>query len=190
MASTLGQIVEYLGSGWRMHWGYPPVGGVFLLKEVYMSDPAVVSRLCGEESAVIVYITAEVDGVYITYGRVKPGVVGCPVATFSRAFKRAEAREAVRTLVEYALRVERVPPFQINPDVLRFADLCEEYPYLCEESVEIVKRLEERVKRRLDEREWRDLERAIRDLIRDPQLAKLLRQVVENPERLRECYVR
>ncbi|MFN7105447.1 MAG: hypothetical protein ACK4M3_02515, partial [Pyrobaculum sp.] len=144
MTSRLRQVAEFLGDGWQMYWGPPPPGGIYILKDVYMSDPGDVEAICRQEGFVVVYITAAVRNLYITYGRVRPGVFRCPAATFIRRFDSREVKIAARTLVEFVLKVERLPLFQINPEVLRFADLCQEYLHVCEEPEAVIKRLEER----------------------------------------------
>lgn len=191
MESLLAQISQHLGDGWHMYWGHPP-SGVFVLKDVYMSDPQEVSQMC-REGAVVVYITAMVGDTYVIHGRVKPGVINCPVVTFVKKYKRRDARDAVGRLIEFVLKVEKLPPFQINPEVLRFADLCWDYPYLCEEPTEVVKALEEKVDK--NKHRARETSKELEDLIRalvasDSRMLNLLKQVLENPEKLVECYVR
>lgn len=184
MTSRLRQVAEFLGDGWQMYWGPPPPGGIYILKDVYMSDPGDVEAICRQEGFVVVYITAAVRNLYITYGRVRPGVFRCPAATFIRRFDSREVKIAARTLVEFVLKVERLPLFQINPEVLRFADLCQEYLHVCEEPEAVIKRLEERP---LATRQAAGGGlAALRELTRrDPQLVELLTRV--DLEKLRAC---
>ncbi|MEM4755457.1 hypothetical protein [Pyrobaculum sp.] len=197
MSAVLEQVRNRLGAGWEMYWGYPPKG-VYLLKEEYLSDPSSLTRQCGRDGLVVVYIAAVAGDFAVVYGRVKPHNVGCPVATFVKEFNRSEVRTAVRALVEYATAVDKIPVFQINPEVLRFAGLCDEYPVVCEEPEAVVKRLEnrepeksERSQAAASRSEWvlGEVLRVLSDLVeRDPIYVEVLKKVVENPEKLKECY--
>jgi hypothetical protein len=197
MEASISRVRSWLGAGWEMYWGQPP-RGVYLLKEEYMTDPATVDERCGE-GLVVVYIAAIFDTLSLVYGRVKPGVAKCPVATFVRRFPVSRVRQAVKTLVEFAVSVDRVPLFQLNPEVIRFAGLCNEYPLICEEPSVVIQRLVERTGRRPAATRERDhgvgwlineLVKVLTDLIeRDPSYVEVVRLVVKDPERLRECYV-
>ncbi|MFN3803534.1 MAG: hypothetical protein ACK4SY_00550, partial [Pyrobaculum sp.] len=93
---------------------------------------------------------------------------------------------AARTLVEFVLKVERLPLFQINPEVLRFADLCREYLHVCEDPTAVVKKLEERPATREAGVQTAGGLDVLRELARrDPQLVELLTRV--DLERLRTC---
>jgi hypothetical protein len=198
MEASISQVRSWLGAGWEMYWGQPPKG-VYLLKEDYMADPADVDERCGE-GPVVVYVAAVFDTLNVVYGRVKPGVARCPVATFTRRFPMSRVRHAVKTLVEFAVSVDRLPLFQLNPEVIRFAGLCGEYPLVCEEPQVVIQRLAERAGRRpaVVREEGRggggwlinELVKVLTDLMeRDPSYVEVVRRVVEDPERLRECYV-
>ena len=101
-----------LGAGWRMQWG-PPPNGIYLLKEVYMAEPEEVSAYCREGDLVVVYVVAALGGgLNVVYGRVKPGLFKCPVATFIRRFAKSEARHAVKTLIDFATGWTRCPSFK------------------------------------------------------------------------------
>lgn len=195
--TTLTEVKSWLGEGWEMRWA-PPPRGVSLLKEFHMADPAEVEPLCRRGEAVVVYIVASVEDLNVIYGRVKPRVTSCPTATFIRRFRWGEAAEAVKTLVEFALKVDKVPLFQINPEVVRYAGLCGEYPLLCEEPDVVVEALRRRLGRRgntqviqprgdgwaLDE-----LVKVLREKIElDAAFAEVVKKVAEDPERLRMCY--
>jgi len=202
MASVLREVETWLGEGWKMRWGLPQ-RGVYLLKEVYMAEPSEASSYCsGRDSFVIVYIVASLDGgLDMVYGRVKPGVFECPAATFTRRFPRAEARSAVKTLLDFATKVDKVPLFQINPEVVRFAGLCDEYPLVCEDPAVVIKRLNTGVAEAKARRHvgapgrsgmWlvEELARILREKLElDSGFAEVLRRVIEDPDRLRECYV-
>ncbi|MGC9051381.1 hypothetical protein [Pyrobaculum sp.] len=60
----------------------------------------------------------------------------------------SRVRQAVKTLVEFAVSVDRLPLFQLNPEVIRFAGLCDEYSLVCEEPHVVIQRLVERAGRR------------------------------------------
>jgi len=201
MASVLREVEAWLGEGWRMRWGMPQ-RGVYLLKEVYMAEPSEASSYCRRDSFVVVYIVASLDGgLDVVYGRVKPGALECPAATFTRRFPRAEARSAVKTLVDFAVKVDKVPLFQVNPEVLRFAGLCDDYPLVCEDPAVVIKRLMANAadKRTHSQRGvstasgmWlvEELARILREKLElDSGFAEVLKRVIEDPDRLRECYV-
>jgi hypothetical protein len=169
-----------------------------------MAEPSEASAYCKRKDAfVVVYIVASIDGgLDVVYGRVKPGLMECPVATFMKRFARAEAKHAIKTIVDFATKVDKVPIFQINPEVVRFAGLCDEYPLLCEDPVVIIKRLStgiaerrgggERSQPRPSNQTWLldELVRVLREKLElDPDFAEVIKRVVENPDKLRECYV-
>jgi|GEM_PF-908700 hypothetical protein len=207
MASVLREVETWLGEGWRMRWEMPQ-RGVYLLKEVYMAEPSEASSYCrGRDSFVVVYIVASLEGgLDVVYGRVKPGVLGCPAATFTRRFSRAETKAAVRTLIDFATKVDKVPLFQINPDVIRFAGLCDEYPLICEDPAVVINRLSAdapKVRRQVEIQVkpetsaksslWlvEELARILRDKLElDGGFAEVLKRVIEDPDRLRECVSR
>ncbi len=202
MASVLREVEARLGEGWRMRWGMPQ-RGVYLLKEVYMAEPSEVSSYCrGRDSFVVVYVVASLDGgLDVVYGRVKPGALECPAATFTRRFPRAEARSAVETLIDFATRVDKVPLFQINPEVIRFAGLCDEYPLICEEPAVVIRRLTAGVAEKKTRSQrvvstasgmWlvEELARILREKLElDGGFAEVLKRVIEEPDKLKECYV-
>ena len=201
MASVLREVEARLGEGWRMQWE-PPPGGVYLLKEVYMAEPEEASAYCGEGDLVVVYIVAALEGgLNVVYGRVKPGLSRCPMATFMRRFAKYEARQAVKTLIDFATGVDKVPLFQINPELIRFAGLCDEYPIVCEDPVVVVSKLVAASARQLRQREaeppprpqtWllEELVKILREKIElDAGFVEIVKKIVEDPERLRGCYV-
>lgn len=199
MEVSISHVRSWLGTGWEMYWGAPP-RGVFLLREEYMADPATVEERCGGgDGPVVVYIVAVFDTLNVVYGRVKPGVTRCPAATFTRRFPMSRVRHAVKTLVEFAVTVDRLPVFQLNSEVIRFAGLCDEYPLVCEEPFVVVRKLVERAVRRPaaareESRGWgwliNELVKVLTDLMeRDSSYVEVVRRVVENPGKLRECYV-
>jgi hypothetical protein len=201
MASVLTEVVARLGVGWRMQWG-PPPNGVYLLKEVYMAEPEEASAYCREGDLVVVYIVAALEGgLNVVYGRVKPSLFKCPVATFIRRFAKSEARQAVKTLIDFATGVDKVPLFQINPELIRFAGLCDDYPVLCEDLVVVVNKLTAASAKRQRRREaeqpprpqtWLldELARILREKMElDASFVEIVKKIIENPERLRECYV-
>jgi hypothetical protein len=132
---------------------------------------------------------------------VKPGLFKCPVATFIRRFAKSEARQAVKTLIDFATGVDKVPLFQINPELIRFAGLCDEYPIICEDPVVVVSKLAATLDKRQRRREaepplrpqtWLldELVRILREKMElDASFVDIVKKIIEDPERLRECYV-
>ena len=201
MASVLREVEARLGAGWRMQWGLPP-NGIYLLKEAYMAEPEEVSAYCREGDLVVVYVVAALGGgLNVVYGRVKPGLFKCPVATFIKRFAKSEARQAVKTLIDFATGVDKVPLFQINPELIRFAGLCDEYPVVCEDPVVIVGKLAATPAKRQRRREaepplrpqtWLldELVRILREKMElEAGFVDIVKKIIEDPERLRECYV-
>lgn len=200
MSASVQAVKAWLGADWEMYWG-PPPRGVYLLKEAYMADPGDVGEMCqGTDKPVVVYVAASAGGLWIVYGRVKPGVVDCPVATFIKEFG-GDVKKAVRTLVRFVIEVERIPAFQLNPEVLQFAGMCDEYPAVCGDPFDVVKRVVEnaggKARRGAETRRspesglWvvEELARLFRDLVgEDPSFVDVLRKVLEDPHRLRVCY--
>jgi hypothetical protein len=123
------------------------------------------------------------------------------MATFMRRFAKSEARQAVKTLIDFATGVDKVPLFQINPELIRFAGLCEEYPVVCEDPVVVVSKLVAASARQLRQREaespprpqtWllEELVKILREKIElDAGFVEIVKKIVEDPERLRGCYV-
>lgn len=197
MKPLLKDVIDVLGEGWKMYWGLPP-NGVYLLKEAYMADPEDIEHLCKSGDNIVIYIAATFGGLNIVYGRVKPRPLNCPVATFIKNFNKRDIKAAVKTLIEFALLVEKLPLFQINPEVVRFAGLCEEYPLICEDPLVIVnalKKVEARNRNKpvsvftSQELVLRELVRVLRDKIEvDSKFIEVVKKVVEDPERLQICY--
>lgn len=195
--NELERIATALGGGWRMEYTAPPPG-VSVLREEYMARQEDLAELCSrDEAPVIPYIVAEVErGPTFVFGRALSVPRGCKTAVFRRRFRRGP--QAASALVEYAVKVEGVPAFQLNPLVIQFAGLCHEYPIACLEPQEAVRRLEERQR----EEEGKgpmatavpsnfllnEVELLLRELAADPTFAHVLRGIAERPERLRECY--
>lgn len=198
MQQTINRVKSWLGEGWEFYWGLPP-SGVYLLKEEYMVDPRTLDVKCGGgDGLVIVYVVASFGSVNVVYGKVKPFITRCPTATFTRSFKRDMIKSAVKLLIEFATTADGVSIFQINPEVVRFAGLCEEYPLVCDEPAAVVKKLEERIarvpgpKRAVGSTGWAlgELVRVLNDVVsRDPTFIEVIKKVAEDPERLRACYV-
>lgn len=199
--NELERIARSLGEGWEVRYALPPPG-ISVLRDEYMAGQGELEELCSrEEAPVIPYIVAEVEGgPTFVFGRVIPAPPGCRTAVFRRRFRRGP--HAARALVEYAVKAEKVPTFQLNPLVVQFAGLCDEYPTVCMEPEEVVRRLEEpRASQGPDAGATsgaassepppvlvRDLELLFRELATDPAYARILREILERPERLRQCY--
>lgn len=203
MAASIQAARAWLGADWDVYWGQPP-RGVYLLKEAYMAEPKDGVEMCrGVDKPVVVYVAASAAGLWIVYGRVKPGVVDCPVATFIKEFG-GDVKKAVRTLARFVIEVERLPVFQLNPEVLQFAGMCDEYPAVCGDPFDVVKRVVEEAGRKTRRSHgaetshrssgpglWvvDELARLFRDLAsEDPSFVDVLRKVLEDPQRLRVCY--
>lgn len=198
MQQTINRVKAWLGEGWEFYWGLPP-SGVYLLKEEYMVDPGALDVKCGEGNGlVIVYVVASFGPLNVVYGKVKPFLTRCPTATFTRSFKSDMIKGAVKLLIEFATVADGVSIFQINPEVVRYAGLCDDYPLVCDEPVAVVKKLEARISkpsgrgRLVRGAEWAvgELIRVLNDVVnRDPGFVEVIKKVAEDPERLRACYV-
>ncbi|MEM1663208.1 MAG: hypothetical protein QW610_02670 [Pyrobaculum sp.] len=193
--SLISQVRERLGVEWELVWR-PPPPGVFLLKEEYLTKAEAVESICARGDTPVVYIVVYIGDVVVVYGRVKPAPAKCPVATFSKKFPVGKAREAVRALIDYALEVDKIPVFQLNPDVLRYADLCHLFPLVCDDPVEVISHVKKsrEVSIRRPKGQAGDVFTLLVQVLKekvdlDPAYLEIVKKVVEDPERLRACYV-
>jgi len=195
MIARVEEVAKALGEGWTLRWGETPVGGVYMLKEAYMWRPEDVEPYCKRpEKPIVIYIVVSVEGLDVVYSRVRPGPLSCPVATFVKKYRWSDVRTAVKSLVEFITRVERIPYFQLNPELLRLAGLCDEYPLVCDDPFEVIRRVAAPRgggARRLSQPRpvLEELVKVLRERLEfDASFEVVVRRVVEDPERLRACY--